>query len=192
MSVKATSWAWDRDLPTTEKFVLVALADYADENNSCFPGHKTLAARIGASVSTVSRALKGLAERGYVVVERRHRTNGSRTSDRYALAVGRVEFADLSTEDRLPVNLQGGDLQHSNLGAPTRQIDAPRTSKRTVEKEEDQSRVNAREADRRPGICPNTRNRQHVFNTSDDRYCAACGIDRAHVSGASVVRMSAA
>jgi hypothetical protein len=39
MSVMAISWAWKQQVRTTIKFVLVALANFAnDHGESCFPG----------------------------------------------------------------------------------------------------------------------------------------------------------
>lgn len=75
------------ELPTIDKFVLVVLADYADDEHSCFPGQGLVAKRTGSSVSTVARAMKRLEEAGLVRRDRRFRKDGSRTSDRYFLPV---------------------------------------------------------------------------------------------------------
>lgn len=85
MSNQAITWAFGQSLPTIDKFVLVVLADYADEARSCYPGQERIAANTGASVSTVRRALARLEHRGLIVRERRQRRDGSRTSDRYVL-----------------------------------------------------------------------------------------------------------
>lgn len=87
MSNKAITWAFDQDLPTIDKFVLVVLADYADEAASCYPGQGRISTHTGASVSTVGRALKRLEKSGLIVRERRQRRDGSRTSDRYVLQI---------------------------------------------------------------------------------------------------------
>lgn len=88
MSYKALGWAWEmRGLNSSEKFVLVALADLADEQNSCFPGQEYLAGMIGASVSTVRRSLKSLEKAGLIERSERRRSSGYRTSDRYYLRV---------------------------------------------------------------------------------------------------------
>lgn len=88
MSNRALSWAFSAKLPTTPKFILVTLADLADEADSCFPGQEYIAETVGASKRTVSRALADLERDGYLGRERRTRVNGSRTSDRYILRVG--------------------------------------------------------------------------------------------------------
>jgi DNA-binding transcriptional regulator PaaX len=87
MSNKAITWAFEQDLPTIDKFVLVVLADYADEAHSCYPGQQRIATNTGASVSTVRRALARLERHGLILRERRRRKDGSRTSDRYLLPV---------------------------------------------------------------------------------------------------------
>lgn len=89
MSYRALNWAWEADLPTSQKFVLVALADMADEHESCFPGQERLARMVGGSVSTVRRAVKSLEESGYLNREPRRGSDGMRTSDRYRLNVNR-------------------------------------------------------------------------------------------------------
>jgi hypothetical protein len=50
MPYTTVSWAWQAaGLTSTQKFLLVALADMADENHSCFPGQATLAEMTGTS-----------------------------------------------------------------------------------------------------------------------------------------------
>lgn len=87
MSNKALTWAFDQDLPMAQKFTLVVLADYADEEHSCFPGQATIARKIGATERTVRNALASLEEAGLLYREHRYRANGSRTTDRYFLPV---------------------------------------------------------------------------------------------------------
>lgn len=88
MSHEALNWAFKTNLKTTQKFVLVALADYADEKNSCFPAYKLTADRVGASVSTVRRAIESLEKDGYLTVSKRFDRDGKQTSNRYVLNVG--------------------------------------------------------------------------------------------------------
>lgn len=88
MSYSATSWAYDLPLRGSMKPVLVALADMADESNSCFPGQAKIAAMTGLSTKTVERALAKLEKLGALTREHRHDSRGYRTSDRYVLNVG--------------------------------------------------------------------------------------------------------
>ena len=88
MSYKATDWAYGLPLAGSQKFVLVALADMADEAQSCYPGLERISAMTGMSVATVRRGLAKLEQSGLIRHERRNRSNGSRTSNRYFLSVG--------------------------------------------------------------------------------------------------------
>jgi DNA-binding transcriptional MocR family regulator len=88
VSYRATGWAYAQDVtPCGAKFVLVALADFADEGHSCYPGQQRLAEMTGQSVDTVARHLKRLVELGYISKEHRQGKGGHRTSDRYWLTV---------------------------------------------------------------------------------------------------------
>lgn len=88
MAHKATTWAWETRLPGTRKLVLLALADMADEYNSCYPGQERLAEMTSMAVITVRRALSELERDGLIIRARRARQDGTRTSDRYRLVVG--------------------------------------------------------------------------------------------------------
>jgi len=89
MSHIAVTWARKVKAGSpTRKFVLIALAEYADEDGSCYPSQKTIANLTELSVKTVERAIKNLEDQGLLKRERRHRTSdGSRTSDRFYLNV---------------------------------------------------------------------------------------------------------
>jgi biotin operon repressor len=87
MSYKATAWAYDLDLPSPRKFVLVALADFADENGSCFPGQQRLAKMTGLGERAVRNSLKTLEDEGLITRLARYE-NGHRLTDRYRLAIG--------------------------------------------------------------------------------------------------------
>lgn len=96
MAFAATAWAWTLTLPTTQKFVLVALADMADEEMSCFPSHRTIGRMVGASSRTVARAIVSLEESGLLSRAPRVFENGARGSDRYYLTVGATPLDNLS------------------------------------------------------------------------------------------------
>jgi len=80
------TWAFSQKVGGNDKLVLLALADHADENWSCFPGMETIAAKASVSVRTVQRVLERLESIGLVAHERRNSsTTGYRTSSRYTL-----------------------------------------------------------------------------------------------------------
>lgn len=99
MSIKALNWAFEQKVPTIPKFVLVVLADYADEKHSCFPSQEHIADITGIGKSTLVRAIQTLEKEGLVTRERRARSNGSRTSNRYFLQVGQSPGAGLGQEE---------------------------------------------------------------------------------------------
>ena len=83
MSVHALSWAFKQKTNTpTTKLVLVALANYADEQNSCFPSHQHLSTRCEISERQVRRCIDDLCGLGLVTKKSR-----AGTSNRYFLGV---------------------------------------------------------------------------------------------------------
>ena len=86
MSAEALTWAWKIKLTSSQKIIVLALANYADQEASCFPGHERLSDMTGMSVRSIGRNLRELEDLGVFTKERRARKNGSgRTSDRYYL-----------------------------------------------------------------------------------------------------------
>lgn len=114
MSNEALTWAFKQaELKSGPRFTLVVLADYADEERSCFPGIPKIAERTGASAAAVRAHIQVLIAGGWVSIERRHRDNGSRTSNRYTLILDRVapesDAGDLAPES--------GQSKRQNLGS---------------------------------------------------------------------------
>lgn len=88
VSVRASTWAWRQAVKSTERLVLVALADMADDHGVCWPSVSTLAERCVKSTRTVQRALLTLASANLICCEPRQRADGSSTSNRYVLQLG--------------------------------------------------------------------------------------------------------
>lgn len=122
MSVKAVSWVLDdlQGLKPGPSLVMLALADFADERASCFPGRERIAGRARCSVRSVSNYLRELEELGLISVERRTYSDGHgrirRTSNRYILHLERT----YSTEDAkfAPSKEMPGSNESAN-SAPT-------------------------------------------------------------------------
>lgn len=89
MSGRVVGWAFDMpDLTPTQKLTLVALADNASDDGTCWPSQRTLANKTGLSERTVRTALKALEARGLLSRRPRLRNDGKgRTSDLYKLSV---------------------------------------------------------------------------------------------------------
>ncbi len=86
MSWKALTWAGDQRCRTSaEKFVLVVLANHADEQHTCYPSVESLAATTQLGTSTVRRCITNLTIDGKIRVLQRWGKRGSRRSNRYQL-----------------------------------------------------------------------------------------------------------
>lgn len=132
MSNRAITWAFDCDVePGGAKFVLVALADFADESHSCYPSQERLARMTAQSRTTVLRHLAALEAGGFIARARRQTSEGFRTSDRFRLNVGgkvpmlqneHKDSADPMSQFEEPKFQFGAGLS-SNLVDPTVQIE---------------------------------------------------------------------
>lgn len=103
MSVKFLNWAFQLEgLNPTQKVILIALADNADDEGHCFPSMATLCRKTGLSAkNTIRNNLKILIEKGYLSVNERVRSNGSKTSNNYTLGGSKFEGGVVQ-------NLRGG------------------------------------------------------------------------------------
>jgi DNA-binding IclR family transcriptional regulator len=80
MSFQAMAKAVEIKLPTQEKFVLIMLANYADESGKCWPSVETLCQDTGMSRAAVHKALAKLTKRGLLSRAKRFKNNLQTTS----------------------------------------------------------------------------------------------------------------
>jgi predicted transcriptional regulator len=66
-----------------EKLIYFELADRTDENGKCSPSLATLSSASTLSKTTVIKALKGLEEKGFIVISKRKLDNVGNTSNVY-------------------------------------------------------------------------------------------------------------
>lgn len=86
MSIEAIKWAFDFEAKnSSEKAILLALANYAGGDGRCHPGQESIAKKASCTDRTVRAVLADLEERGVIARERRVRKDGSRTSDTIVL-----------------------------------------------------------------------------------------------------------
>lgn len=89
MSFEAMKWASAQEAGTsTNKLLLLLLANYADQDFTCFPSIKKLAVMAECGESTVRRSLKDLAKRDLIEIRTRFEPYGERcrqTSNIYTL-----------------------------------------------------------------------------------------------------------
>jgi hypothetical protein len=80
VSARALAWAWQQEPKTTsQKLVLAALADRADDDGECWPSNEWIAEKCAPMPErTVRRNIAELAEQGFVAkVDRRRRQDGT-------------------------------------------------------------------------------------------------------------------
>jgi hypothetical protein len=103
------SRVFESDLPTTEKFVLLAMADYAsDSGESIFPSIETLARKTSLSDRSVQNAIKMLIEDGYL--EMACKGWGRNNTNRYRILCSRFDEATapiIKGERATPINKKG-------------------------------------------------------------------------------------
>ena len=90
MSFQAQAWAVEQvtGSPMT-KSILMALANYANQDGESWYGYAKIAADTEMGESTVRKHIERLVELGLVQVEQRLRENGSTRSNRYQLVMDR-------------------------------------------------------------------------------------------------------
>ncbi len=67
MSLKAITWAWEqREIASSQKIVLLALADHARECGCCFPSTKFIAEKCGMKQRMAQYHVKNLEKLGYL------------------------------------------------------------------------------------------------------------------------------
>lgn len=67
MSIRMLTWAFDLEIrPASVKFVLIALADAADDANICWPSVAAICRKTSLERKTVMSAIHTLEERGYL------------------------------------------------------------------------------------------------------------------------------
>lgn len=66
MSVRVMTQVWEIDLPASQKIVLLALADCANDDGHCWPGMATLAAKCSKSERTVQGMIAQLEKDGHL------------------------------------------------------------------------------------------------------------------------------
>jgi len=92
MSWSALKWASEVKVGnSTDKLILIILANFTDAENTCYPSHKKIAELCECSTDTVIRSLKRLKELNFIEVEKRFQltqnNNHRQTSNIYKLLI---------------------------------------------------------------------------------------------------------
>lgn len=106
MSFSALKWAFRQSLSSTEKLVLLHLAEHANEKTlQCWPSVSTLSRECSLSSRSVIRSLKKLVELGLIKKDVQHKNN-RQTSNMYRLnlnPVAKIMFDGDDTESPPPL-----------------------------------------------------------------------------------------
>lgn len=71
MSIKTTNWVWDHSTESgTNKLMLLAIAEYADDDGVCWPSIARLAQRVCVKERQAQRLIKQLEQSGAIEVRR--------------------------------------------------------------------------------------------------------------------------
>lgn len=87
MSIRALDWAWRQECANPqEKLVLLALADHAGHEGTCYPATGSIGVKCQMSAQSVRRHLTALESRGVIEkIERRRRRDGTLSVWMYGL-----------------------------------------------------------------------------------------------------------
>lgn len=109
MSIRLMNDAWDTDLPTAHKMVLLTLCDFADDDGrNCWPSVATVAGKASLSDRQAQRVLHSLIDDGFVAVMPGTENGGRATSRRYLINVDRM--AKIAADARARKRAQKGDI----------------------------------------------------------------------------------
>lgn len=103
MSLEAMHLVRHADIrPSGRKFVMMALADYADEAGECFPHVSTLASYTGQGEKTVRDHLAALEAEGWIMRRRPRREDGTLAGYRYVIQRRNPPVANLASGEKPP------------------------------------------------------------------------------------------
>jgi hypothetical protein len=105
MSIKVMSMVWETEVVSdhTELLLLLAMADFADDDGACFPSVRKLAKKSRISERQAHRVIKQLCDRKYIeLVEQGGVRNGKNVSNRYRILVTGEDVKGAGTDAMSP------------------------------------------------------------------------------------------
>ena len=132
MSISRLHKVLDISLSTSEKIILILLADNAtDESGECWPSQGYLAKRSGMTRQNVNLVISKLQDKGHINIEHRYRDDGGQRSNVYTVLpchVTRQEgvvLSDTESVSKEPILMNGlhiWDVWASIAGEKTKPI----------------------------------------------------------------------
>lgn len=108
MSLDATVWAWKQKVTSTQKLVLLSLADRAGENHDCWPSIDRIVDNTGLNRKTVMKAIKDMVELDLIHSQKK----AFGRSNTYTL-IGVMEHTRTSNSPK-----KGTNANSPNIGTP--------------------------------------------------------------------------
>lgn len=102
MAVEYIAWALEQDLPSGPKFVLVALANRANQDGDCWPSQNDISRQTGISRMSVSKHITYLVEKKLIEAKHRKRIDGGQSSNFYTLCKN-TRYTHV-TQDDIPLS----------------------------------------------------------------------------------------
>jgi len=88
---KALKIQFENQTPT-KRLILILLANYCDDQNSCYPSYSHIAKLAGLKdPKHIARILKEFEELGLLKIQTRYKADGGNTSNRYFLTLGSTD-----------------------------------------------------------------------------------------------------
>lgn|GEM_PF-3539913 len=129
MSIQAVAWAISQRVGSpTGKVLLMCLANYANERGECWPSQKTIAREAELGERATRDWLQKLEAQGFIERSRRHRADGSRTSDHVVLNLSRVPDSgdnNLTADSAARPDLAASDAKPTGTSCRTYRHDVP-------------------------------------------------------------------
>lgn len=130
MSIEIMSWVWDEGpQDATERFVMLAMADIADDSGLCWPAVATIAARCCMSERNARRVIRKLEDGGWVATDA---GAGRNNTNRYRL---RKPDIAMSARTNCPPGQIGQENRTNATGKPDTAMSAE--SSRTIKEPSD-------------------------------------------------------
>ena len=114
MSIRVMSEVWRTKLPTSEKMVLLVIADHAsDEGDNAWPSQRTIAERSSCTIRTVQRCVNNLVRDGYLRMEKGAGGSATCRDDRrphrYTINLEKLRGGNLSLRKESRGDLEDAD-----------------------------------------------------------------------------------
>lgn len=103
---KALKIQFENQTPT-KRLILILLANYCDDQNSCYPSYSHIAKLAGLKdPKHIAKIVKEFEELGLLKIQKRYKPDGGNTSNRYFLTIGSTDKYPDGLQPTTPPSLQ--------------------------------------------------------------------------------------